>query len=541
MNVIYIEDEYQYIKNDDPEKLMDAISEKKEINDILLYYAMENRKVKCLEVILYCVKFGNLINIDVKRVSKISYLVFATYRCYTLGFEKVIEYNLFNKYDIDKSFRLALKMKQNFIIKVILDLSLTYGDRYSNVRRLTVSTIKKHDYNSLILYTLDLNYIENYEENFLNLINSIEDKDFYYSLFMALFTCRGNYLGDYLRYFNYVEDPNIFVRPIEFYRTQKLTDTLFKPIDLSFKRIRNVESKFYVIFNKYIVEGESNKILNMNDNINEYYVNPNIRNVHCLRKFFISKYLLDYYVNDTFMKNSKFFYYIMHYCSHFYFEISAYCEFVNILEYMKDKEESESYVSLAYEIHLRTRCYEFKLYIAKIIVYIVSRSINLDWLYCWDHMLFSIMILGVEMKSIKNTKQHRNLLVDHLITSKNSTNLNFVKYLVDYVGPKKCNESSYLNRYNTPLHIAASLSEDLAEQVINYLISQGAHTDILNEYGNLPVDFASTNKISNILKSKSNKLKCICAHSIIKNNIVKMICNPHLKKYVADHVPYVSF
>ncbi|CAF1237444.1 unnamed protein product [Didymodactylos carnosus] len=76
---------------------------------------------------------------------------------------------------------------------------------------------------------------------------------------------------------------------------------------------------------------------------------------------------------------------------------------------------------------------------------------------------------------------------------------------------------------NTPLHIIAGCSMhnlDEAENIIESLIDNGAHTDTVNDNGKIPFDCGKLENIRRILKARARiSLKCLVAKAIVKHQI----------------------
>lgn len=84
---------------------------------------------------------------------------------------------------------------------------------------------------------------------------------------------------------------------------------------------------------------------------------------------------------------------------------------------------------------------------------------------------------------------------------------------------------------NTPLHLLFSQT-NLKMNMINYLLKSGAHLDLCNEDGCIPLDFVAS---QNHFKAKFLSLQCLCAHSISKRNIPLDNLSRHLQEFVRMH------
>lgn len=137
------------------------------------------------------------------------------------------------------------------------------------------------------------------------------------------------------------------------------------------------------------------------------------------------------------------------------------------------------------------------------------------------------IIISDKDKFIITSYDYYNLKINHydlwsifkLIVS-HCSNLN----LVDIAG-------------NTALHYLVKYNPSLP--VIKYMIKSGAHIDILNEYGETPFDLLYPNSHAFIklhrYRIRHVTLQCLCAQTIIKNNISTKILPEYLEQFVKLH------
>ena len=91
---------------------------------------------------------------------------------------------------------------------------------------------------------------------------------------------------------------------------------------------------------------------------------------------------------------------------------------------------------------------------------------------------------------------------------------------------------------DTPLHVICKQSNN--RQILKLFLELDCHTDCVDKYGRMPIDYVKDLERKILFPSERipSKLKCLCAHLIVKRrmNINRLAALPNaLQKFVILH------